>query len=108
MAGRQRAFIAEAHSMTAQEPSHFVMKNFSFHVAAVDVTYQENIPEAKAMQDAFDQLKQTNYGEHIMDELEIQGVTEFGDSGIIVSSTLYVFGQVHVQKRLLVAMWLSA
>jgi hypothetical protein len=27
---------------------------------------------------------------------------------LLLSSTLYVFGQVHVQKRLLVAMWLSA
>jgi small-conductance mechanosensitive channel len=65
------------------------MKNFSFHVAAVGVTYQENIPEVKqAMQDAFDQLRQTKYGEHIMDELEIQGVTEFGDSGIIVRARI--------------------
>jgi moderate conductance mechanosensitive channel len=64
-------------------------KNFSFHVATLGVAYRENIPEVKqAMQDAFDKLKQTTYGEHIMDDLEIQGVTEFGDSGIIVRARI--------------------
>ena len=50
------------------------MKNFGYHVANIGVDYNENIPEVKkAMQDAFDRLKQTDHGEHIMGDLEMHG-----------------------------------
>jgi small-conductance mechanosensitive channel len=78
-------------------------KNFSYHVAAIGVGYRENIPEVKqAMQDAFDKLKQTEFGEHIVGDLEMHGVTEFGDSAVVVRARIkttpgqqWVMGRVY-------------
>jgi moderate conductance mechanosensitive channel len=65
------------------------MKNFSYHVAAIGVDYSQDIPEVKkAMQDAFDKLKQTEYGQHVIGDLEMHGVTEFGDSAIMVRARI--------------------
>jgi moderate conductance mechanosensitive channel len=65
------------------------MRNFSYHVAAIGVDYQENIAEVKqAMQDAFERLKQSEFGQNIIGDLEMHGVTEFADSAIIVRARI--------------------
>ncbi|WP_011580796.1 MULTISPECIES: mechanosensitive ion channel domain-containing protein [Chelativorans] len=65
------------------------MKNFSYHVANIGVDYGVSVPEVKrAMQDAFERLKKTEEGEHIIGELEMHGVTEFGDSAIMVRARI--------------------
>ncbi|MCR4268486.1 mechanosensitive ion channel domain-containing protein [Nitratireductor sp. ZSWI3] len=65
------------------------MRNFSYHVAAIGVDYQENISEVKrAMQEAFERLQKTEYGEDIIGDMEMHGVTEFADSAVIVRARI--------------------
>lgn len=60
-------------------------KFFSYHVAEVGVAYRESIPEVKeALQEAFERLKETEHGESIIGDLEVHGVTQFGESEIKV------------------------
>jgi len=62
-----------------------MMKGFSFHVAEVGVAYREDIGEVKAaMQEAFDRLMETDHRFHILEPLDIHGVTAFGDSAVMV------------------------
>ncbi|WP_274424562.1 mechanosensitive ion channel domain-containing protein [Chelativorans sp. YIM 93263] len=64
-------------------------RNFSYHVAMIRVDYQENISEVKlAMQEAFERLKAGEAGQHVIGNLEMHGVTEFGDSSIIVRARI--------------------
>jgi small conductance mechanosensitive channel len=66
-----------------------LVKHFSFHVAAIGVAYRENIAEVKqAMRDAFEQLKQTEFGADIIEDFEMQGITEFADSAVIVRARI--------------------
>ncbi|WP_163264538.1 mechanosensitive ion channel domain-containing protein [Chelativorans alearense] len=65
------------------------MRNFSYHVAAIGVSYGANISNVKrAMRDAFERLKETEFGEHIIDDLEMHGVTEFADSAVVVRARI--------------------
>jgi small-conductance mechanosensitive channel len=65
------------------------MKNFSYHVAAIGVDYSQDITQVKdAMQHAFEKLKQTEHGKHVIGELEMHGVTEFGDSAIMIRARI--------------------
>ncbi|RXF69599.1 mechanosensitive ion channel domain-containing protein [Hansschlegelia zhihuaiae] len=62
---------------------------FSYHMAQIGVAYRESIPEVKrAMQDAFDRLKETEHGPHIIGPFDMQGLTEFGDSAITVRARI--------------------
>jgi small conductance mechanosensitive channel len=66
-----------------------LMKHFSYHVAAMGVAYRESIPEVKqAMSDAFEQLKATPFADDIIGDFEMQGVTEFADSAVIVRARI--------------------
>ncbi|MCC5999491.1 MAG: mechanosensitive ion channel [Pararhodobacter sp.] len=61
------------------------MKGFGFHVANVAVAYREDVTQVKAlMQTAFDMLRATEHGESIIDDFEIHGVSELGDSAVVV------------------------
>lgn len=65
------------------------MKGFAYHVAEIGVAYRENIPDVKqAMFDAFDMLKATEHGANIIGELDMQGITAFGDSAITVRARI--------------------
>ncbi|CAN7733210.1 mechanosensitive ion channel domain-containing protein [Neorhizobium sp. LjRoot104] len=66
-----------------------MVKGFSYHVAEIGVAYRENIAEVKeAMQEAFDLLMQTEWSEKIIDKLDMQGITAFGDSAITVRARI--------------------
>lgn len=61
------------------------MKGFGYHVANVGVAYREDVAQVKElMQKAFDILRASDHGEHVMDEFEIHGVSELGDSAVTV------------------------
>ena len=61
------------------------MKGFAYHVADIGVAYREDVAEVKVlMQKAFDILRATEHGEHIVDEFEIHGVAELGESAVVV------------------------
>lgn len=61
------------------------MKGFGYHVANVGVAYREDVAQVKdLMQQAFDILRASEHGEHIIDEFEIHGVAELGDSAVTV------------------------
>jgi moderate conductance mechanosensitive channel len=61
------------------------MKHYAYHVAAIGVAYREKIPEVKqAMSDAFDQLMKTEHHESIIGGFEMHGVTDLGDSAVVV------------------------
>ncbi len=61
------------------------MKGFGYHVANVGVAYRENVAEVKElMRKAFDILKETEHGVAIIGEFEIHGVSELGDSEVVV------------------------
>lgn len=65
------------------------MKGFAYHVAEIGVAYREHIPDVKqAMFDAFDKLKETEHGANIIGELDMQGITAFGDSAITVRARI--------------------
>ena len=49
------------------------------------MAYREDIGEVKAaMQEAFDRLMETDHRFHILEPLDIHGVTAFGDSAVMV------------------------
>ena len=65
------------------------MKGFSFHVAEIGVAYRESVPEVKdAMQEAFDKLMETSFAASIIGPLDMHGVTEFGDSAVMVRARI--------------------
>jgi small-conductance mechanosensitive channel len=66
-----------------------LMKHFSYHVAEMGVAYRDSIPEVKqAMSDAFEKLKETPFGADIIGDFEMQGLTEFADSAIVVRARI--------------------
>lgn len=66
-----------------------MVKGFSYHVAEIGVAYRENIAEVKeAMQEAFELLMQTEWSQKIIDKLDMQGITAFGDSAITVRARI--------------------
>lgn len=61
------------------------MKGFGYHVADVGVAYREDVSQVKdLMQQAFDMLRASELGEHILDDFEIHGVAALGDSAVTV------------------------
>ncbi len=65
------------------------MRGFSYHVAIIGVAYDTDISVAKAaMLEAFQQLRQTDYGPKILDDLEMHGVTNFGASSIDIRARI--------------------
>ena len=66
-----------------------MVRGFSFHVAEIGVAYDSDITQVKqAMLDAFDQLMTTEHKESILDEMDMQGITGFGDSAIVVRARI--------------------
>ena len=60
-------------------------RGFAYHVADIGIAYKENVVEAKeAMQVAFDRLKESEVGEHLLGDLEMFGVNALGDSAVVV------------------------
>ncbi len=73
-----------------------MVKGFGYHVAEIGVAYRENINEVKeAMQEAFDLLMQTEWSEKIIDKLDMQGITAFGDSAITVRARIKTIAGGH-------------
>jgi small conductance mechanosensitive channel len=65
------------------------MREFAYHIAAIGVAYREDVGEVKdAMQEAFAELRAGEHGPEILDDLEMQGVTEFADSAVIVRARI--------------------
>lgn len=65
------------------------MKGFSFHIAEIGVAYDSDMDEVRAaMNEAFDNLMETDAKASIMAPLEIHGVTLFGDSAINVRARI--------------------
>ncbi|AVF03971.1 mechanosensitive ion channel protein MscS [Devosia sp. I507] len=66
-----------------------MMRGFSYHVAEIGVAYDSDIDVVKAaMQEAFARLMETEHKEDILDELDMQGVTAFGDSAITMRARI--------------------
>ncbi|HEV7292993.1 MAG TPA: mechanosensitive ion channel protein MscS, partial [Devosia sp.] len=62
-----------------------MVRGFSFHIAEIGVAYDSDIDQVKqALRDAFERLMQSEHKEEIIDELDVHGVTAFGDSAIMV------------------------
>jgi len=65
------------------------MRDFSYHVALIGVAYDTDIRKAKAaLEEAFQRLKKTDYGNKIIGDLEMHGVTNFGDSAIDIRARI--------------------
>ncbi|MBS9720967.1 mechanosensitive ion channel [Tianweitania sp. BSSL-BM11] len=61
------------------------MKGFSYHLAEIGVAYDSDIDTVRlAMNEAFEELMQTDFSASIIEPLDIQGITLFGDSAITV------------------------
>ncbi|MGV8856541.1 MAG: mechanosensitive ion channel domain-containing protein [Devosia sp.] len=66
-----------------------MVRGFSFHLAELGVAYDSDIAAVKqAMFEAFDRLMLTEHKDHILDNLEMHGVTGFGDSAITVRARI--------------------
>ena len=66
-----------------------MMRGFSYHVAEIGVAYDSDIEAVKAaMREAFDRLMETEHKDEILDELDMQGITAFGDSAITVRARI--------------------
>lgn len=67
------------------------MKGFAFHVAEIGVAYRENVSEVKSlMHKAFDILQAGDLGDQILEPLDIQGVSQLGDSAVVVRGRIKV------------------
>ncbi|MBZ8131735.1 mechanosensitive ion channel protein MscS [Afifella sp. IM 167] len=65
------------------------MRKFAYHLAEIGIAYRENVSDAKeAMRAAFDRLKESEYGTDIIDDFEMHGVTELGDSAVVVRARI--------------------
>ncbi len=61
------------------------MKGFAYHVAEVGVAYRENVAEVRELMHKADEiLRASDLGSEILEPLDIQGVTELGDSAVVV------------------------
>ncbi len=66
-----------------------MMRGFSFHVAEIGVAYDSDIDQVKAaLREAFDRLMQTEHKDEILDDLDMHGITAFGDSSITVRARI--------------------
>lgn len=66
-----------------------LVKDFGYHVAEIRVAYREKIAEVKeAMQEAFDLLMQSEWGDQIIDKLDMHGVTSLGESAVVVRARI--------------------
>ncbi|MGI9487798.1 MAG: mechanosensitive ion channel domain-containing protein [Geminicoccaceae bacterium] len=64
-------------------------RGFAYHVADIGIAYKESVPEAKeAMQAAFDRLKESEFGMHLLGDLEMLGVEALGDSAVVLRGRL--------------------
>jgi moderate conductance mechanosensitive channel len=74
-----------------------LMRHYSYHVAVIGVAYRENIAEVKdAMRAAFDRLRDTEHGPNIINDLEMHGIIEFGDSAINVRARIRTLPGKHL------------
>jgi small conductance mechanosensitive channel len=66
------------------------MRGFAFHVADIGVAYREDVGEAKRlMHEAFDDLrKDPDHARELIGPLEWHGLTEFGDSAVMLRARL--------------------
>lgn len=65
------------------------MRDFSYYVALVGVSYDTDIRKAKAaMEEAFTRLRNTDAGKDIIADLEMHGVTSFGDSAVNIRARI--------------------
>ena len=66
------------------------MRGFGFHVAEIGIAYRENVAEAKALMfKAFDDVKaDPAHGREMLGPLEWHGLTEFGDSAVMVRARI--------------------
>lgn len=66
-----------------------MMRGFSYHVAEIGVAYDSDIDGVKlAMHEAFERLMETEHKDDILDDLDMQGITAFGDSAITVRARI--------------------
>ncbi|WP_419899835.1 mechanosensitive ion channel domain-containing protein [Roseomonas sp. USHLN139] len=73
-----------------------MMKDFGYHVADIGVAYRESIPAVKAaMQEAFARLKETEHGANIIGELDMQGITSFADSAVMLRARIKTVAGKH-------------
>ncbi|WP_346911592.1 mechanosensitive ion channel domain-containing protein [uncultured Roseibium sp.] len=65
------------------------MRDFSYHVAVIGVAYDTDVRRAKAaLEEAFQRLQKTEYSSKIIGDLEMHGVTNFGDSAIDIRARI--------------------
>jgi moderate conductance mechanosensitive channel len=65
------------------------MKDFSYHVAEIGVAYREDIGRVKElMQEAFEALRATEHGRVILGDLDMQGITGFADSAVMLRARI--------------------
>ncbi|MBS0123575.1 mechanosensitive ion channel domain-containing protein [Thetidibacter halocola] len=63
-------------------------RDFGYHVAEIGAAYKENVETVKAaMFEAFDRVKE-EYGNDILEPLEMHGVTMLGDSAVVVRARI--------------------
>jgi small conductance mechanosensitive channel len=68
------------------------MRDFSYHVAVIGVSYSTDIDVAKAaMKEAFDTLKASPAGGSIIGDLEMHGVIAFADSAVNLRARIKTF-----------------
>lgn len=64
-------------------------KDYGYHLAEVGVAYREDVAEVKELMfKAFERLMDTELGAHILEPMEMQGVTRLGDSSVVVRSRM--------------------
>jgi small conductance mechanosensitive channel len=62
-----------------------MMRYFSCHLVEIGVAYDSDIPKVKAaMLEAFDRLRETEHGAHILEPMEMYGLARFAESSMIM------------------------
>ncbi|WP_417667569.1 mechanosensitive ion channel domain-containing protein [Roseibium sp.] len=65
------------------------MRDFSYHVAIIGVSYDTDVKKAKAaMEEAFLRLRDSELGSEIIDDLEMHGVVNLGESSVDIRARI--------------------
>ncbi len=64
-------------------------RDFSYHLAEIGAAYKEKVSDIKdAMEEAFARLRSEPFDADILEPLEMQGVTQLGDSAVVVRARI--------------------
>ncbi|MEO8241171.1 MAG: mechanosensitive ion channel domain-containing protein [bacterium] len=64
-------------------------RDFAYHVAEIGVAYKEKVSDVKnAMDEAYARLRDSDFGDFVLEPLEMHGVISLGDSAVVIRARI--------------------